>query len=1012
MKRYVSAMAVAALVATGFFQSAERLLAAGPMVCGIDMRVLVISANGEEADLPGITTTLDYLGTPYSVYVASRTPGGLTADRLSNGCHANFQAVIVTTGTVDNAWSGVLTATELQALRTFESQFKVRQVVWYTFPNDFGLTYAGSAVNTIGHAPLTVSLTTAGAAVFPYINRGPQVVTVGKQTTTVGHAAKPLVVEQALAYLAQPEAGAATTPLIKDLAGNTLGTVTTTTDGREVLALTFDSNAYSLQTLLFGYGLVNWATRGTFIGERHVYVSPQVDDVFIDDDRWVNGTSCSLVGHDLDVNGTGPTVRMTGNDLIAIATWQYYRSLDPITADLRLTLAFNGWGTTGIYRKDTLTAAAKLVDPMFYWVSHTYDHPTLDGIGYAAAKAELTMNNDVTKKLKLANYSTTNLVTPNVSGLKDAAVMQAIVDAGVKYVVTDTSVGGQNNPSPNVGIYNWLQPKIFMIPRRPVNLFYNVATPADWASEYNCIYHSFFGRDLTYQQMLDFVSSQLLPYLLHGENDPWMFHQPNLVAYDGTHTLLTDLLDLTLDKYTGYFTLPIMSPSMDALGKIVEGRTRLQNAHITATLQPGVSITLTADADVTVPITGLALNGAEVYGGQPIASVGLKAGTTTVLTVPAGTPATHPPTAPVAGNPANGATGVSAPLTLTWSAAGATSYDVYFGSTNPPQAIETGQVTTSYAPTIATGTTYFWQIVARNSAGSTAGPVWSFTTVPTPVPPAVPGAPSPAPGAGGVAVSAALSWSAAGATSYDLKFGVTNPPPQVAAGQAASSYRPALSAGTTYFWQVVARNAAGVTAGPIWSFSTVAAPIAEVVLYARDIPAAALHGSWMAAAAAGSPNGIALGTADAGFAATDTPLASPTDYVDVSFAADAGTPYTLWLRLKAVANSKYNDSVWVQFSDALAAGAPVYPLNSSSGLLVNLATDATALSLNDWGWQNGAYWLAQPATVTFAAGGTHTMRIQVREDGVMLDQVVLSSARFLTVPPGPVGGDATIVSKP
>ena len=93
---------------------------------------------------------------------------------------------------------------------------------------------------------------------------------------------------------------------------NTLAAVTTYGDGREILAITFDSNAYSLQTLLFGYGLVNWVTRGLFIGERHVHMSPQVDDLFIDDDQWTNGTSCALVGKDRAADSPGSTVRMTG----------------------------------------------------------------------------------------------------------------------------------------------------------------------------------------------------------------------------------------------------------------------------------------------------------------------------------------------------------------------------------------------------------------------------------------------------------------------------------------------------------------------------------------------------------------------------------------------------------------------------------------------------------------------------------------------------------------------------
>ena len=113
--------------------------------------------------------------------------------------------------------------------------------------------------------------------------------------------------------------------------------------------------------------------------------------------------------------------------------------------------------------------------------------------------------------------------------------------------------------------------------------------------------------------------------------------------------------------------------------------------------------------------------------------------------------------------------------------------------------------------------------------------------------------------------------------------------------------------------------------------------------------------------------------------------------------------------MQALGNSKWNDSVWVQFSDAQAGGSTVSPMNTTSGLLVNLATDSTAASLNAWGWQHGAYWLSQATTVTFPTTGTHTLRIQIREDGVQFDQIVLSPTTYLNVAPGPAGGDSTIV---
>lgn len=189
-------------------------------------------------------------------------------------------------------------------------------------------------------------------------------------------------------------------------------------------------------------------------------------------------------------------------------------------------------------------------------------------------------------------------------------------------------------------------------------------------------------------------------------------------------------------------------------------------------------------------------------------------------------------------------------------------------------------------------------------------------------------------------------------------------------------------------------------------------PASDVVLYAADIAAASLHGSWTSAPDPSSPNSLKLVTPDQGYTETSAPLAAPLHYVDVTFNASAGTPYTLWLRLQAQGNSKLNDAVWVQFSDALANGSAVYPLNSPSGLLVNLATDSSGSSLQNWGWANGAYWFAQPTTFTFAASGSHTMRIQVREDGVALDQIVLSAGPYLSVAPGQTTNDATIVPKP
>ena len=70
--------------------------------------------------------------------------------------------------------------------------------------------------------------------------------------------------------------------------------------------------------------------------------------------------------------------------------------------------------------------------------------------------------------------------------------------------------------------------------------------------------------------------------------------------------------------------------------------------------------------------------------------------------------------------------------TLQWSAATTggipSSYDVYFGTTDPPD-FAVNQTGTTYTPTLAAGSTYYWQIVPRNGTGPAENcPVWSFST--------------------------------------------------------------------------------------------------------------------------------------------------------------------------------------------------------------------------------------------------------------------------------------------
>lgn len=186
-----------------------------------------------------------------------------------------------------------------------------------------------------------------------------------------------------------------------------------------------------------------------------------------------------------------------------------------------------------------------------------------------------------------------------------------------------------------------------------------------------------------------------------------------------------------------------------------------------------------------------------------------------------------PPAQAANPNPANGAMNVdSATVLLSWGAVtGATGYDVFLGTANPPPTqVSTNQAGTSFAPGALLGnTTYFWRVDSKNSAGTTTGIVWTFKTV-APVPPAQAANPNPANEATNVdSATALLSWGAvSGATGYDVFFGTANPPTtQVGTNQAGTSIAPgALVENTTYFWRVDSKNSAGTTTGVVWSFKT------------------------------------------------------------------------------------------------------------------------------------------------------------------------------------------------
>jgi hypothetical protein len=189
------------------------------------------------------------------------------------------------------------------------------------------------------------------------------------------------------------------------------------------------------------------------------------------------------------------------------------------------------------------------------------------------------------------------------------------------------------------------------------------------------------------------------------------------------------------------------------------------------------------------------------------------------------------------------------------------------------------------------------------------------------------------------------------------------------------------------------------------------APQGEVVLWASK--ATIVGADWRVLNDPSAAGGQALQNPDAGRPRVSTALAAPASYAELTFTADQYVPYRLWIRARAHNNHWANDSVHVQFSGSIAPdGTPLHRIGTTSATVVSLE-ECSGCGVSGWGWEDngwGSYDLLGPE-IYFGAAGPQTIRIQAREDGVIIDQIVLSAVTYLATRPGLAKNDSIILAE-
>src|SRR3954469_25958838 len=258
------------VAAAAFAFSLGLALAASPPVRiapgeRVDLRVLLISADGNEPGYGAWKAELDREGVPYDTLVAT-TAAPLSDAQLADyaASHARYQAVILAGGDLgavvrnaDNTTSylSAFSDAEWAALAKFERTFGIRQLSDYTAPSPaHGLTAVAGATTDGREAVLTA----AGRAAFPYL-KGP--VKIADDAPDVA---------ETFGYAAKPADPAAWQTLLGEGQGANesafLGIYTHPDDGREEMVMTVASNQFQNHNQLLRHGMLNWVTRGVFLG--------------------------------------------------------------------------------------------------------------------------------------------------------------------------------------------------------------------------------------------------------------------------------------------------------------------------------------------------------------------------------------------------------------------------------------------------------------------------------------------------------------------------------------------------------------------------------------------------------------------------------------------------------------------------------------------------------------------------------------------------------------------------
>ncbi|PYC80840.1 hypothetical protein C7C46_11880 [Streptomyces tateyamensis] len=634
--RWTAALGTAALLALGAPAAAHADTAPAYRT---DLRILVIDDGGPS--VAAITAELTAEGVPFTEFNYY--------DHTRPTVDAAFLTGTLPDGTVEAKYQGVvlpaanalgIDAAEAVALSSYERTYNIRQLDASSYPQPSnGLNWPQNPGYLGALDGMTAQVTPAGsAAAFGYLQGGIPIEDNNPSVTeSYGFLSTPLT---------SPATGSSFTPLVQlPIPGSTAqGSLVGDYhhNGHDELVTTFAYNQYQRQWRLLARGMVDWLTQGVHLGFARNYLSVQVQDVLLSDNRWNSTLKCTSG----DVNCTpvpgspeAAPIRMTPADVTYAQQWE-------AANNLTLDLAYDGSGSeavTAAAGSDPLAAQFAAQAGSFRWLNGGYGRQYLGCVQNTAvvpwvcstdangavqwvSQADITsavQTNTAWARAKGLPVDAGELVTSQYSGLALApqqpqdnpALAPALTALGVSALASD---GSAESAARQVG-------SATTVPGHPLDLFHNVATAAGETDEYNWTYTSAaqggsgactnsttstclaapldtttgFGSTI-----VPSTAAIALQHVLTDDPSPLVLHQAGLTE----DRIAYPVLDQVLSGYRALFaaTTPVVNLRLADLAaqqrQQAAWRAALAVGTVTA-YQVGQAVTVTAPAGVAVPVT-------------------------------------------------------------------------------------------------------------------------------------------------------------------------------------------------------------------------------------------------------------------------------------------------------------------------------------------------------------------------------------------------------------------------